>query len=131
MGAVQNLRYHIVLVSKFRKPVFSGIENEVIDAFSVAKERSSFILEKVAVENNDHVHLIIRTTGTYSLSKTIGRVKSITSNYLWDRNPSHLQRFYWRKNKKLLWSGGYYAATVGDVSVEHIERYLKKQGYWK
>lgn len=130
MGARLNLRYHVVLVSKYRNRVFEGIEDAVIDAFGVAEKKSSFKLEHIAVEDGDHVHLILRMSGSYALSRTVARVKSITANVLSDSCEEHLKEYYWSGSKKL-WGGGYYAATIGDVSTTQVEKYLKKQGYWK
>ena len=130
MGARQNLRYHIVLVSKYRNKCFTGIESAVLDAFKLAELNSSFKLERVAVEDGNNVHLVLRTTGTHALSSTIARVKSITSYELWNTEGDHLRNHYW-SGKRKLWSGGYYAATVGDISSEQVDKYLKKQGHWK
>lgn len=130
MGAKQNLRYHVVLVSKYRNKCFSGIEEHVLRAFKHAESKSSFKLERVAVEDGDHIHLILRTSGSYALSKTIARVKSIVAHELWVSNEAHLKKHYWSGSRKL-WSGGYYAATVGDVSEAQVEKYLRKQGHWK
>lgn len=130
MGAKQNLNYHIVLVSKYRNRCFSGIEKSVLEAFREAEKKSSFTIKKIAVENGDHVHLVIRTTGTYALSKTVSRIKTLTAHYLWSKHPDHLKKHYWSGQKKL-WGGGYYAATLGDVSMDQVEKYLQKQGHWK
>lgn len=118
MGATKNLWYHIVLVSKYRNKCFAGIE-----------KRSGFVIEKIAIEDGDHVHVVIRTSGTYALTKTIGRMKSLTSHELWRIHSGHLKNYYW-SGRYRLWSGGYYAATVGNVSAEKIEAYLRKQGHW-
>lgn len=129
MGATKNLRYHVVLVSKYRCKCFVGIESDVIEAFRVAEKCSGFVIEKIAVEDGDHVHVVIRTSGTYALTKTVGRMKSLTSHELWGVHSGHLKKYYWSGRRKL-WSGGYYAATVGDISAEKIEAYLRKQGHW-
>ena len=130
MSAKHNLNYHIVLVPKYRNRCFSGIEQSVLQAFNEAEQKSSFTIKKIAVEDGDHVHLVLQTSGTYALSKTIARIKSFTAHCLWSKHPEHLKKFYWTGNKKL-WSGGYYAATLGDVSIEQVGKYLQKQGHWK
>lgn len=130
MGAKSNLRYHLVLVTKYRKPALAGVENDIISAFYQAAKKTSMKIEKIAVENGDHVHLVVRTTGTYSLSSTVARIKMLTTKSLWGSHSTHLRRLYWSKRKKL-WSGGYYAATVGDVSIDYVKKYLEKQGHWK
>lgn len=130
MGAKINLRYHLVLVSKYRRDSFKSIESSVIEAIEESQVGSVFKIEKIAVEDGNHVHIVIRTTGTYSLASQVRRLKMLSTKKLYEKELSHLKNFYWSK-KKLLWNRGYYAATVGDVSVEKVEEYLKKQGCWK
>lgn len=130
MGAVQNLRYHFVFATKFRRGCFSGIEGDVVRAIEYAVSKSSCKLERVAVEDGDHVHLVVRMSGSYSVSGLVDRLKSLSSHYLWGIQGEHLRRFYWG-GRHYLWSGGYYAATIGDVSADHVDKYLKKQGHWK
>lgn len=130
MGAKANLRYHLVFATKYRRSSLLGIENSVLIAFEEAEQGSAFSIERVAVEDGDHVYLIIRTSGTYSVSSMVNRLKSLTTRSLWTSEPNHLKRFYWGKRRKL-WSGGYYAATLGEVSAKTVEKYLRKQGFWK
>lgn len=130
MGARINLRYHLVLVSKYRRQAFSGIEGSVLEAIRQSSKSSAFKINSVAVEDGDHVHIVLRTTGTYSVSSMVARLKTLTARTLWEKHPEHLSKFYWGKKRKL-WSSGYYCATLGDVSIEQIKKYLQKQGHWK
>jgi REP element-mobilizing transposase RayT len=57
----------------------------------------------------------------------IRRLKSITTNYLWRNEQEHLRYFYW-KNKNILWTNGYFVETVGNVSENKISEYIKNQG---
>lgn len=130
MGAVQNLRYHLVFATKFRRKCFVGVEDDVVRAIEYAISKSSCKLERVAVEDGDHVHLVVRMSGTYSVSGLVNRLKPMSTYHLWDHCGDHLKEFYWGE-RHYLWSGGYYAATIGDVSADHVDKYLKKQGHWK
>lgn len=130
MGAKQNLRYHIVLVAKYRRKALLGIEDAVLAAVEATASGSAFTIERAAVEYGDHLHLVLRTTGTYSVSSMVKRIKAGTTQTLWGGHEPHLRKFYWGRTRKL-WSGGYYAATIGDVSTAQVEKYPKKQGHWK
>jgi putative transposase len=46
--------------------------------------------------------------------------------YLWEKHPEYLKKFYWKQHK--VWTGGYFAATVGSVSEENVAKYIKDQG---
>ena len=55
-------------------------------------------------------------------------MKEITTNYLWSRYENYLRIFYWKKNKRLLWTHGYFASTIGDVSESTVWKYIDNQG---
>lgn len=126
MGAKRNLRYHIVLVSKYRRKVFVGFEGEVEQAVREASRGSAFRIEDVTVEDGNHVHILLRTTGTYSVSSMVSRLKALTTVSLWREYPDVLSKFYW-DGRKRLWSGGYYATTIGEASLETVKKYLQKE----
>jgi putative transposase len=127
MSAKRNLRYHLVFVTKYRRKALEDIKFEVESAIRNAAVGSAFIVEDVAVEDGDHVHIVVRTTGTFSVGSMVNRLKASTTNKLWVDHSAILKKYYWRKDKRLLWSGGYYAATVGEASLDTIKKYLDKQ----
>lgn len=96
MGSVTNLRYHLVLTTKYRRSVLQGIEQSVYDAFREVEKVSDF--------------------------KIIG----MTTHLVWEREPQHLSRFYW-KGKRTLWIGAYFCSTMGDVSDDIVLRYIQNQ----
>lgn len=52
-------------------------------------------------------------------------MKGYTLRNLWESEYHVLSKFYWGKKK--LWHGGYYADTVGRVSLDSIMDYVKNQ----
>ena len=126
MGAMRNLRYHIVLVTKYRKKALVDIKSEVEGAVRASAVGSAFKVEEVAVEGGDHVHIVVRTTSTFSVDSMVKRVKQRTTWSLWGSHSGVLSKFYWGQSRKL-WSSGYYVGTVGEASLETIKKYLEKQ----
>jgi len=125
MAAKANLRYHVVFVTKYRTKVLSGIENEVVKALKEAANNSSIHIEEIEVEDGDHVHMVIRSKPSKSPDEIVARLKSISHRILWKTEQKHLEKFYW--NKQRLWSGGYWCSTVGQVSLDKVLNYVKKQ----
>ena len=77
---------------------------------------------------SDHVHFLVQSVPTFSVSKLVALLKSITAKQLFLLHPEF---------KKMLWGGsfwtsGFYANTVGQYSNEEVIRaYVKNQGMEK
>jgi len=123
---VYKIRYHIVFCIKYRKNLLK--EQEKIDYFkhilSELSERFYFEFEAVGTDTN-HVHIFMGASPTYSPSKVVQIIKSITAREMFIRFPK-LKEFLWGGE---LWNDAYYVATVGDGAVaEVIKNYVEKQG---
>lgn len=123
--AKTRLRYHVIFATKYRTKCLVGIEDEVIAAFSKAEEKSEFKIIKMKCDK-DHIHFLIKFRPALSIEQVIRRMKQLSTLYLWQQVPSHLRRFYWKK--KIVWSGGYFISTVGNVSENMVLEYIENQG---
>jgi REP element-mobilizing transposase RayT len=75
--------------------------------------------------DKDHVHFLIQSVPTYSPTKIIQRVKSLTAREIFKRAPE-VKRKLWGGE---FWSDGYYVNTVSRYgSEETIKKYVKEQG---
>ena len=78
--------------------------------------------------DNDHVHFLVQSVPTYSVTKIVRTIKSITAREIFILHP---------EVKKQLWGGefwtdGYYVSTVGQHGNEEtIRRYVEEQGIEK
>ena len=124
MGSVTNLRYHLILTTKYRRPALQGIEQSVYDAFREVEKVSDFKIIEMNVEDGNHIHLVLKMSPRYSVSSMVNRIKGITTHLVWEREPQHLSRFY-RKGKRALWTGAYFCSTMGDVSHNIVLRYIQ------
>lgn len=119
-------RYHIVLVTKYRKRALAGIETDVLDSIRDAERHSRFAIHRVNTGDGNHVHMLVSIPPDMTISATVSRIKQLTTHELWDKHPAHLKRYYWGKHHKL-WSAGYYCETVGRNSESIVERYIDNQ----
>lgn len=119
-------RYHIVLVTKYRKRALEGIEEDAIASIREAEQRSRFTIHRINTGDGNHVHMLVSIPPDETISGTVSRIKQLTTHELWGKHPDHLRRYYWGKHHKL-WSAGYYCETVGRNSESIIERYIDEQ----
>jgi len=122
---VSILIYHFVCPAKYRRAVI----DEKVD--QVLKEMCLEIAKRYQIEfleigtDKDHVHFLVQSVPSYSPTKIITIIKSVTAREVFARAPSV---------KKQLWGGefwidGYYVGTVGQHATEEVIRqYVKNQG---
>ena len=72
----------------------------------------------------DHIHIFISTKPTVAPSDVVRTLKSISAIELFKQYPE-LKKFYSRCGS--LWSKGYFASSVGNVSEETVRRYIQEQ----
>lgn len=126
MGSVTNLKYHVVLTTKYKKLALLGIEQSVYQAFWQVESVSDFTILDMNVEDGSHMYLVIKMSPRFSVNSMMNRIKGLTLHYLWQEESDHLSTFYWGSKRKL-WHGAYFCATLGDFSKDTVLNYIKKQ----
>ena len=121
--SVYDLKYHLVWITKYRKPVFFG------DVAIRLRELIREICKSLDVEiikchvSKDHVHLFVSVPPQLSISKVMGRIKGKTSRKLLSEY-RRLSKEFWGRH---LWGRGYFAASSGNVTDEVIMQYIATQ----
>ena len=122
---VSILIYHFVCPAKYRKAVI----DEEVDR--VIKEICLEIADRYQVEfleigtDKDHVHFLVQSVPTYSPTKIITMIKSLTAREVFVRVPSAKKQLWGGE----FWTDGYYVGTVGQhVTEDAIKNYVRKQG---
>lgn len=114
--SVYDLQYHLVWITKYRKPVFIG------DVADRMHEMIREICKSLDIEiikgrvSKDHIHLFVSVPPHLSISKLVGLIK-------------------WKTSRKLskvlcgrhLWERGYFALSCGYVTDEVIMQYIAFQ----
>jgi len=122
---VSVLLYHFVCPAKYRRAVIDKKVDQVLKevCLEIAKRYQIAFIE-IGTEQ-DHVHFLIQSVPTYSPTKIIRIVKSLTAKEVFKRAPQ-VKKMLWGGE---FWSDGYYVGTVGkDGNEETIKKYVQKQG---
>ena len=73
----------------------------------------------------DYCHLIIEFKPDVQLSKLIANLKTVSSRLIRKEYPElELKYFY---GKPYFWTGSYFVASCGGVTVEQLKDYVEKQ----
>ena len=120
-----SLKVHIVLVTKYRKLLQGSIADDVKQKIlDIANTRG---YEIIAMETDkDHIHFLLSYDTTDRACDIVKIVKQETTYYLWQKYNSVLSKQYWKK--KIFWSDGYFACSIGEVSSATIQKYIESQG---
>lgn len=124
--AKTRLRYRLIFSTKYRHKCLLGIERQVYAAMRVAEQASHFTIVEMAVDLGDHIHLVVEVKPSLSLEQVVRRLKQLSTWELWATESNHLKKYYWG-SKKLLWTHGYFASTMGAMSDQVVLEYVKKQ----
>ena len=75
--------------------------------------------------DKDHGHFLVQVVPTYSVTKVVTMLKSLTARKVFQQCPQ-VKKQLWGGE---FWSDGYYASTVGQHGNEEmIAKYVKEQG---
>ena len=121
-----SLKVHIVLVTKYRKPLLKGcIADDVKQKIYDICKRKGYDI--IAMETDkDHIHLLIGYDATDMVCDIVKLLKQEITYYLWQKYPDYLSRQYWKR--KVFWSDGYFVCSIGEVSSSIIQKYIESQG---
>jgi len=118
-----DIKYHIVWITKYRKSVITG---------QIAKRTQELI--RLICKNNDveilsghvskdHIHLLVSSPPSLSVSKLVQYLKGNTSHKL-QMEYKELNKQYWGRH---LWCRGNFVETSGNVTDEVIMEYIRTQ----
>ncbi|MFI7709011.1 IS200/IS605 family transposase [Nonomuraea sp. NPDC049480] len=118
------LHAHLVFVTKFRHRVFTGTHltrmEEIMRSVCAGFETQ---LTEFNGEYN-HVRLLVGFPPKIALSKLVNSLKGVSSRRMRQEFPE-LARHYYRANK--LWSGSYFAGSVGGAPISVLRQYIEQQ----
>ncbi len=123
--SVYSLTAHVVFVTKYRK---KAISPKILDILNDIFETTLSKWECTLLEFNgesDHVHLLLEYNPKVSLSKLIANLKNVSSRLI-RRDFPQLQDQYF-DGKSYFWSGSYFVASCGGVTVEQLKQYVENQ----
>ena len=118
-----DIKYHIVWITKYRRPVLEGSVAELTrDLIRQICMQNEVIILKGHV-SKDHIHILVSSSPSLSISRLVHKLKG-TSSYKLFQEYAHLRKQYWGQH---LWARGYFVATTGTVTDEVIKEYIANQ----
>lgn len=120
------LMVHLIFVTKYRRKIFYGeFRNDIKQClFDICQKYLWYVIRMET--DKDHIHMLMQYNPTDSITKIVSKLKQMSTYYMWIKHPDILLKYYW--NTKTLWSDGYFAASIGQVSQDTIEKYIEQQG---
>lgn len=119
------LLYHVVLPAKYRRVIFEAEVDEVLKETCLEIEKRYHMKFLEIGTDKDHVHFLVQSVPTYSVTKIVMLIKSLTAREIFKRCPQVKKKLWGGE----LWTDGYFASTVGRHGDERmIGNYVKKQG---
>ena len=122
--AVYDLKYHLVWITKYRKPILRGeIAVRLRELIRQTCATLDVYIEKGHIAT-DHLHLLVSVPPHVSVSDLMQRLKGRSSRLMLQEF-GELRRQFWGKH---IWARGYFAASSGNVTDEIIKQYIESQG---
>ena len=118
------MHVHLVFVTKYRHKVFTDAHLTRLEAI-FRDVCADFECELVEFNGEtDHVHLLVNFPPKVAVSHLVNSLKGVSSRYMRREFPE-LERHYWRS--KRLWSGSYFAGSVGGAPISVLRQYIENQ----
>lgn len=122
---VFNMKYHLVLVTKYRQKYFS---DEILTRLQGILENLCETWSVDLLEFNgeaDHVHLLLELHPGVMPSQLINNLKTVTSRLLRKEFAGHFAKFYWKNPG--IWTRAYCLLTVGGAPLDVLKKYIQDQ----
>jgi putative transposase len=121
---VYDLKYHIVWITKYRKPIMRGdIAERLRDLIrEICKIKDVEIIKGHI--SQDHVHIFVSAPPHISISQLVKSIKGKSSRKLM-MEYKRLSKAFWGRH---MWARGYFVASSGNVTDEVIIKYIEQQG---
>ena len=118
---------HLIFSCKYRKRLLVKYGEEIKDIFYDISEENGLNIIEMEVDK-DHIHLLVQYPSTKTILEIVRLLKQISTYRIWRQNNNniYLSKQFWKE--RTFWSDGYFACSIGQVSKETIERYIKNQG---
>ena len=122
--AVYLVNYHIIFVTKYRRPCIDEELGEYIkkDLTRIIRRNKGSVS---AIEcEKDHVHLLAELPLDQAVAKLIGVLKGTTSRNVRKNYPEKLAGYLWGDS---FWSDSYFITTTGGATLDVVKQYVNSQ----
>lgn len=119
-----SIQFHYVCCVKYRQKVLTEEVSEYL------KEVNQSIAEKFEINiveqetDKDHIHILFTSKPQIQVSKFINSLKSVSARLIFKKYPE-IKTKLWKGH---FWSPNYFLASVGEVKLADVKRYVENQG---
>ncbi len=123
--SVYLLTYHIVFVTKYRRPVIS----DEIGYFM--KNHAAYLCgrfggEMISAETDeDHIHLLVSMPPDAAPSRLVATLKTQLSKEVRAEYAEDVRKYLWGDTP--FWSSSYFIASTGTAVMEKVKEYIESQ----
>ncbi len=121
---VYDIKYHIVWITKYRKPILRGVIGVRVRELIREICRAQDVEIIKGHVSKDHVHIFVSVPPDISVSKLVQKLKG-KSAYKLLTEYKGLSRQFWGRH---LWARGYFVASSGNITDEVVIKYIEEQG---
>jgi len=117
------LMIHIVWLPKYRKRVLKGVlAKRIEELLRECADVNRWNIEELNIQP-DHVYMVLQFRPDIAVSKVVQLFKGKSSKIIRQEFPG-LEEVYWGDS---FWADGFFAETVGSVSLDAIKKYVSSQ----
>lgn len=116
---------HLIFVCKYRKKLLIRLGDDMKTLIYHVSKRYNFVIVEMEVDK-DHIHLLVQYQPNMSILEIVRFLKQMTTFHIWKKHEEYLSKHFWKE--RTFWSDGYFACSIGNVSKETIQKYIKEQG---
>lgn len=122
-----SMKVHIIYVTKYRKKLFESDKraDDVKQFLYDATKKYEYTMIQMEADK-DHVRILLEYSSKVSVSDIVKQLKQYSTYQMWKHHEEYLSKQYWKH--PILWSDGYFACSIRQVSQEIIEKYIQNQG---
>ena len=115
----------MVFPAKYRKKIFDdAVDKTLKEVCLEISERYEIHFVEIG-NDEDHVHFLIQSVPTLTVTRIVTIIKSITAREIFAKH-KEVKKVLWGGN---LWTSGFYTNTVGQyANTEVIQKYIQNQG---
>ena len=118
------LQYHLVLVTKYRKPVITGNLENALKGYTLQYFKDRGIPVHAMETMPDHIHILFDAPPQMNLAEFINAFKSASSRQMRKRHGDQVSKYYW---EPYFWSLSYFIGTVSNRTKQAVEAYIRNQ----
>jgi putative transposase len=119
-----SIQFHYVCCVKYRRKVLTEEVSEYLKEInqSIAEKFEINIVEQET--DQDHMHILFTSKPQIQVSKFINSLKSVSARLIFKKYPE-IKTKLWKGH---FWSPSYFLASVGEVKLADVKRYVETQG---